>query len=118
MPNTQPTASLTTSIQEVISTRIKLCNEFVKKVNNVLDSPVKRQAVEDVMYVFFNMEQEIVHVDEKGEAVISVGEVTRVLEAIKKENQLDDDIKNARMMLELINLCAYIKNLRVDEVQK
>jgi len=32
------------------------------------------------------MEQEIVHVDEKGEAVISVGEVTRVLEAIKKEN--------------------------------
>ena len=52
----------------------------------MLDSPVMRKAVEDVVFVCFKMEQEVVHVDERGEAVISEGEVTRVLEAIKKED--------------------------------
>ena len=52
----------------------------------VLDSPVMRKALEDVLFVCFKMEQEVVHVDERGEAVISEGEVTRVLDAIKKED--------------------------------
>ena len=57
-------------------------------------------------------------VDERGEGVITEPELMRVLELVKKEdpNRDENDLCNARIILELMVVCSKIKGNKVDEV--